>query len=87
MFWKKNNPEYLVKFKQDRYQNWIIESLRIPAKSEEELIDSVKRITLIAGFDNEGVRVQYCSEFNIITKYCGTEYGDDTQVTIEGDFE
>tara|TARA_Y100001938_G_C7788405_1_gene281319 strand:+ start:245 stop:451 length:207 start_codon:yes stop_codon:yes gene_type:complete len=45
MFWKKNNPEYLVKFKQDRYQNWIIESLRIPAKSEEELIDSVKRIT------------------------------------------
>ncbi len=45
MFWKKNDPEYLVKFKQDRYQNWIIESLRIPAKSEEELIASVKRIT------------------------------------------
>ena len=45
MFWKKNNPKYLVKFKQDRYQNWIIESLRIPAKSEEELIESVKRIT------------------------------------------
>ena len=45
MFWKKNNPEYLVKFKQDRYQNWIIESLRIPAKAEEELIESVKRIT------------------------------------------
>jgi hypothetical protein len=45
MFKIFNKQEYVVKFKQDRYQNWILESLRIPAKSEEELIISMRRIT------------------------------------------
>ena len=44
-FFKK--AEYVVKFKQDRYQNWVLESLRIPASSEEELVVSMKRITEI----------------------------------------
>jgi hypothetical protein len=44
-FFKKT--EYVVKFKQDRYQNWVLESLRIPASSEEELVVSMKRITEI----------------------------------------
>ena len=44
-FFKK--AEYVVKFKQDRYQNWVLESLRIPASSEEELVVSIKRITEI----------------------------------------
>ena len=47
--------------------------------------DAITDIYLIAGFDNEGEEVQYCSD--IITKYCGTLLGDDTQVSIEGDFE
>ena len=42
-FFKK--AEYVVKFKQDRYQNWVLESLRIPASSEQELVVSMKRIT------------------------------------------
>lgn len=44
-FFKK--VEYVVKFKQDRYQNWVLESLRIPASSEQELVVSMKRITEI----------------------------------------
>ena len=44
-FFKK--AEYVVKFKQDRYQNWVLESLRIPASSEQELVLSMKRITEI----------------------------------------
>tara|TARA_R100000781_G_C3987091_1_gene95597 strand:+ start:313 stop:522 length:210 start_codon:yes stop_codon:yes gene_type:complete len=47
MFKFFNKTEYVVKFKQDRYQNWVLESLRIPANSEEELVVSMKRITEI----------------------------------------
>ena len=47
MFKFFNKAEYVVKFKQDRYQNWVLESLRIPANSEEELVVSMKRITEI----------------------------------------
>jgi hypothetical protein len=38
-------PEFVLKIKQDRYQNYILESLRIPASSESELIASSRRIT------------------------------------------
>jgi hypothetical protein len=47
MFKFLKKAEYVVKFKQDRYQNWVLESLRIPASSEEELVVSMKRITEI----------------------------------------
>ena len=47
MFKFLKKAEYVVKFKQDRYQNWVLESLRIPANSEEELVVSMKRITEI----------------------------------------
>ena len=73
--------EYIVTESSVDTRRWII-------KSNEKLSENdIRDIYLIVGFDNEGVRVQYCSELNIITKYCGTEYGDDTEVTIEGDFE
>jgi|TARA_R100000742_G_C4187930_1_gene20929 hypothetical protein len=45
MFWKKNNNDYVLKLKQDRNLRWIVESLRVPANSEEELIQKVKDIT------------------------------------------
>jgi hypothetical protein len=60
---------------------WIIKS---DSKLSEE---DIMEIYVEVGFDNEGVSVQYCSELNIITKYYGTDYGDDTQVFIEGDLE
>jgi|TARA_R100000479_G_scaffold176150_1_gene129309 hypothetical protein len=78
---KTDKYEYRVTESSVDKRHWIITSDVKLSK------DAITDIYLIAGFDNEGVRVQYCSEFNIITKYCGTEYGDDTQVTIEGDFE
>ena len=58
---------------------WII-------KSNEKLSENdIMEIYVEVGFDNEGEEVQYCSD--IITKYCGTLLGDDTQVSIEGDLE
>jgi hypothetical protein len=38
-------PEFVLKIKQDRYQNYIVESLRISSTSESELIASTRRIT------------------------------------------
>ena len=73
--------EYTVTESSVDTRHWIIKS--DSKLSEEDIMD----IHLEIGFDNEGVRVQYCSVFNIITKYCGTDYGDDTQVSIEGDLE
>ena len=71
--------EYTVTENSVDRRHWII-------KSDEKLSeDDIMEIYIEVGFDNEGEEVQYCS--NIITKYCGTEYGDDTQVSIEGDLE
>ena len=47
MFWKKNNNDYVLKLKQDRNLRWIVESLRVPANSEEEFYDDLKRIKYI----------------------------------------
>ena len=38
-------PQFVLKIKQDRYQNYIVESLRISSTSESELIASTRRIT------------------------------------------
>tara|TARA_B100000424_G_scaffold215182_1_gene173030 strand:+ start:539 stop:772 length:234 start_codon:yes stop_codon:yes gene_type:complete len=73
--------EYTVTESSVDTRRWIITS--DSKLSEQDIMD----IYIEIGFDNEDVRVQYCSVFNIITKYCGTEYGDDTQVSIEGDLE
>ena len=73
--------EYTVTESSVDTRHWIIKS--DSKLSEEDIMD----IYLEIGFDNEGEEVQYCSLSNIITKYCGTEYGDDTQVSIEGDLE
>jgi len=49
MFWKKREPKFVIKVKQNRYEKFIIDELRVSADSqeelEEELILALKQIT------------------------------------------
>jgi hypothetical protein len=37
MFWKKREPKFVIKVKQNRYEKFIIDELRVSADSQEEL--------------------------------------------------
>jgi hypothetical protein len=37
MFWKKQEPKFVIKVKQNRYEKFIIDELRVSADSQEEL--------------------------------------------------
>jgi len=49
MFWKKREPKFVIKVKQNRYEKFIIDELRVSADSQEELeselILALKQIT------------------------------------------
>lgn len=49
MFWKKREPKFIIKVKQNRYEKFIIDELRVSADSQEELekelILALKQIT------------------------------------------
>jgi len=49
MFWKKREPRFVIKVKQNRYEKFIIDELRVSADSQEELekelILALKQIT------------------------------------------
>lgn len=50
MFWKKREPKFVIKVKQNRYEKFIIDELRVSAESQEELeqelISALKQISL-----------------------------------------
>jgi len=37
MFWKKQEPKFVIKVKQNRYEKFIIDELRVSADTQEEL--------------------------------------------------
>ena len=37
MFWKKREPKFVIKVKQNRYEKFIIDELRVSADTQEEL--------------------------------------------------
>jgi len=49
MFWKKREPKFVIKVKQNRYEKFIIDELRVSADSQEvlesELILALKQIS------------------------------------------
>ena len=49
MFWKKREPKFVIKVKQNRYEKFIIDELRVSADSQEELekelVLALKQIT------------------------------------------
>ena len=70
MFWKKQEPKFVIKVKQNRYEKFIIDELRVSADTQEELekelIDKI---------------VEYMQGWNkvALVDFLGEEvYGDDS---------